>query len=387
MGSRKRVFIAALTSAILVVGAPARAQETTEDPPPPTLPAAPPVQAYTDIAGHWAERAIRETAYEHDWLRRRGTSFYPEGGVSRSQLAYSLVRAFARDATPDPAITFSDVPSSSSIYWYANVAVQRGFLRKVGTGFDPAGPVRKVDLAVALVRTLQLFPELSAINAISDGSGYKLRHPSALGYHTIAHTLRLWHNYPNAVKRELFPTTVVRRGEFAHALASAANAGWRLRSVERFRSIGLPTLTATRRKVVEYALGRSGFPYHYAGTSASTGYDCSGFVWAVMRAGSGPASRGYTGWSLPQRSSYEMARATSTRIAIGSLRPLDLLFWDVEGTFARTWNSVGHAGIYLGNGWFIHSSGGRAGVTLDWMGDGYWRDRFVWGRRIVPSSV
>ncbi|MFA5889988.1 MAG: NlpC/P60 family protein [Actinomycetota bacterium] len=34
---------------------------------------------------------------------------------------------------------------------------------------------------------------------------------------------------------------------------------------------------------------------------------------------------------------------------------------------------MGHAGIYLGNGWFIHSSGSRAGVSIDQLADGFWR--------------
>jgi cell wall-associated NlpC family hydrolase len=90
---------------------------------------------------------------------------------------------------------------------------------------------------------------------------------------------------------------------------------------------------------------------------------------------------------LPERSSSGIAAGTKTRITYSKLRPLDIVLWDVKGEFHRDARSVGHAGLYLGNGWFIHSSGSKAGVALDWMGDGYWRDRFVWGRRIVPWTV
>jgi len=82
-----------------------------------------------------------------------------------------------------------------------------------------------------------------------------------------------------------------------------------------------------------------------------------------------------------------MAKNASPKIDYAHLRPLDIVTWDVEGANQHTWQSVGHAGIYLGNGWFIHSSGSKGGVSIDRMDQGWWRDAFVWGRRVVPSTV
>jgi hypothetical protein len=38
----------------------------------------------------------------------------------------------------------------------------------------------------------------------------------------------------------------------------------------------------------------------------------------------------------------------------------------------------------MGNGWFIHSSGGNGGVAMNSL-DGWWGDNFSWGRRALKS--
>ncbi len=46
-----------------------------------------------------------------------------------------------------------------------------------------------------------------------------------------------------------------------------------------------------------------------------------------------------------------------------------------------------HAGIYLGRGWFIHSTGSSAGVMLASLNTStYWRDHFAWGRRVLKPA-
>ena len=75
-----------------------------------------------------------------------------------------------------------------------------------------------------------------------------------------------------------------------------------------------------------------------------------------------------------------MARATPSKIAFANLRTGDLmLFADCGG---GTWSNADHVGVYLGNGWMVHSTGSNAGVAIEWAGDGWWRDHFLWGRRL-----
>jgi cell wall-associated NlpC family hydrolase len=389
--------IALIIAAAALVGAVGVAH--ADEPPPPMCGEQPCPQSlvipptvapnYLDTAGHWARSAIRAVAYSRDWLRLSGSYFRPNASLTREVLAYGLVRAFGRDSVLDPDIAFTDLPITNGLYRYANVAVSRGWMTAPGGVFNPRGAVTKQHLNIAIARVFQMLSAVAAVNAMSSSDGYRFKHSSSLGYSTVAHHLRAYHNLPNSMGYEIFPTQRIKRGEFAYALSQLADTGWRKWFLqERFQRVVLPSLSATRRKVVEFALRYAGTPYTYGGERPTTGVDCSGYVWWVLRAGMGnSSSRGYTGWSLPQRSSSQIAAATKTRITYANLRPLDILTWDVEGAFTRTASAVGHAGVYLGNGWFIHSSGSRAGVAVDWMGDGYWRDRFVWGRRIVPSSV
>lgn len=350
---------------------------------------------HTDLGGHWAANAARFVAEQNDWLRMSGTDFKPGSRLTRGQLAIALVRAFGRDRLPDPTKVFTDLPPTSSVWRFASVVASRRWLVPYGKEFRPSAGVTKAHLERALVLALRdarpdagLTEVISGINGIHSSDGYRFRHSSWLAYQVIAKQLGFHFNYPGTSGRDPVPGTLITRADGAHALAAAARAGdgWRLHSLQRYRDLELPPLTPARRKVVEFALRYMGHPYVYAASSAR-GFDCSGWVWWVLRRGSGPTSRGYAGWSIPQRSSYEMARATTTKVPFAQLRPLDLLFWDYEGEFVRAWQGVGHAGFYLGNGWMMHTSGGRGGAAIDWMGDGHYADRLVWGRRVVPNAV
>jgi cell wall-associated NlpC family hydrolase len=67
----------------------------------------------------------------------------------------------------------------------------------------------------------------------------------------------------------------------------------------------------------------------------------------------------------------------SERIALPDLQPGDILFFGSRGALS-TPNEVGHAGIYVGGGWFVHSS--SAGVTLQPL-RGWYATTFAWARR------
>jgi cell wall-associated NlpC family hydrolase len=74
------------------------------------------------------------------------------------------------------------------------------------------------------------------------------------------------------------------------------------------------------RKVVAYARRQVGVPYRYGGNSPSTGFDCSGLVYAAYHS---------IGRTIP-RSSWDQLRA-GRPIRFGRLRPGDLLFTEGGG--------------------------------------------------------
>jgi cell wall-associated NlpC family hydrolase len=101
---------------------------------------------------------------------------------------------------------------------------------------------------------------------------------------------------------------------------------------------------AARAKVVRYARRFVGVPYRYGGSSPRTGFDCSGFVAYVYR---------HFGVSLPH---YSVAQfALGRRVSRSRLRAGDVLFF----------NGLGHVGIYVGKGLFIHAphTGTRVSVA------------------------
>lgn len=92
--------------------------------------------------------------------------------------------------------------------------------------------------------------------------------------------------------------------------------------------------TAAGQAAVAKAMTQLGVPYKWAGSSPSTGFDCSGLVmWAY--AGSK---------SLPHSS--RSLRSMTSRISEAELVPGDLVFGG---------NPVHHVGIYVGNGQMVHA--------------------------------
>ena len=117
----------------------------------------------------------------------------------------------------------------------------------------------------------------------------------------------------------------------------------------------------------------SGTRYHRGGLSLK-GVDCSGFTSRVYR----------NALTLPlPRTSREQARI-GRDIEEEELRFGDLLFFysKVKPKHKR----IGHVGIYIGDGNFVHSSR-RRGVGIDSLSESYYAKRFACAKRVLPSDV
>jgi cell wall-associated NlpC family hydrolase len=92
------------------------------------------------------------------------------------------------------------------------------------------------------------------------------------------------------------------------------------------------------------------------------------------------------GYPIYERGASDMARSAAPRITRSGLKCGDIIFFGPDGT-ASSVSSIYHAGIYLGRGWFIHSTGSSAGVMLASLNtSAYWRDHFAWGRRVLTPA-
>lgn len=130
------------------------------------------------------------------------------------------------------------------------------------------------------------------------------------------------------------------------------------------------TVSLTATTLVGNAMGFLGVPYKRGGNSATTGFDCSGFVRATFEK--------TLGLILP-RNAAQQAAATET-IDKSELQPGDLVFFN---TMRRTFS---HVGIYIGEGKFIHSPKPGESVRVDSMSQSYWSHRFDGARRVVAQG-
>ena len=127
-------------------------------------------------------------------------------------------------------------------------------------------------------------------------------------------------------------------------------------------------------------------PGYCCGYQPQGGFDCSGFMWWVLK----KAEDGYNsaqfrstiGWSLHQRTSSQMAQVAPTKLSYDSLKIGNLMFFASNG--GTSWQDVDHVGMYLGNDWMIHSTGG--GPQLEWAGSGWYHDHFVYGRALTSTG-
>lgn len=116
---------------------------------------------------------------------------------------------------------------------------------------------------------------------------------------------------------------------------------------------------------VRYEFGAD--PYPESGT-----FDCSSFIRYVY---------GKFGINLPRVSRNQAARGTA--VSRSNLKRGDLLFFYVPGRF-RTNETVGHVGIYIGNGQMIHSSPEpKNGVQITDINRDYWKRTFLQARRVI----
>ncbi|MDT0442316.1 C40 family peptidase [Streptomyces johnsoniae] len=130
-------------------------------------------------------------------------------------------------------------------------------------------------------------------------------------------------------------------------------------------------MAASADAIIQTARTALGTPYRWGGNNLTRGVDCSGLVQQAFAA---------HGIQLP--------RVTYQQINVGSSVPLnkltagDLVFFDTD----RKKVGPDHVGIYIGGGKFIHAPRTGDVVKISSLGDSYYSDRFMAGRRVSGVS-
>jgi len=106
--------------------------------------------------------------------------------------------------------------------------------------------------------------------------------------------------------------------------------------------------------------------YRYGGTTKK-GIDCSAFTGTLM-------SQAYN-INLPRTAKDQYDQCE--KIQREDLTQGDLVFFNTRG-------GVSHVGLYLGNGFFVHSST-HNGVTINSLDDDYYSRKYIGGGRILQQ--
>jgi cell wall-associated NlpC family hydrolase len=115
------------------------------------------------------------------------------------------------------------------------------------------------------------------------------------------------------------------------------------------------------------AIALVGTPYHWGGNTPQGGFDCSGLVGYVFSDAAGV--------TVP-RTSAAMSELGRRKLAIDSLQLGDLVFF-------ASGRSVSHVGIFVGERRFVHAPNSGGTVRLDSLDGAWWKEHFVYGKRIL----
>jgi cell wall-associated NlpC family hydrolase len=349
-----RCLPAAMTLVLVCLALPVTAQGMRPSEPP---------NATGSAVGSWAEPQIRSVV-ARGLMGGSLATFRPDDVLTRGELSELI----ADLSHPEAVSTSSSVSSSK--------------------------PVTMAGLDARLVRALGLTASANRFATAAREAG--LVPPSRFGTEVVARLLglRTNHQVPHD-ELELLPGEPATRAEAAFSVARVLVLGSAdLQAIKAAaRSLELPELDEWQRRVLDVAVGLIGFPYVWGGLSerAQTpfgvrspgGFDCSGFVWRVYKLESYEEGETLSA-TLKGRTTYAMSGEVpkARRVPFARLQPADVIFFGELGPKSKP-NQVDHMGVYLGGGWFIHSS--ESGVALAGIADWY-RTRFAWARRPLAEA-
>ncbi|WP_295957672.1 C40 family peptidase [Rhodoferax sp.] len=107
--------------------------------------------------------------------------------------------------------------------------------------------------------------------------------------------------------------------------------------------------------VTLYAISLVGTPYRYGGNTPSTGFDCSGLIGYVYKSQAG----------LPAPRTVAALVNWGQAVPADAVRTGDLVVFAPRG-------AATHAGIYVGEGRFVHAPSTGGEVRLDLLISSYW---------------
>jgi|KBSMisStandDraft_5_1062788.scaffolds.fasta_scaffold101014_2 cell wall-associated NlpC family hydrolase len=308
---------------------------------------------------------------------------FADSGSAIAAWTVTVANAAGAILTPSTGLVTVTV-SKASVPPPSPTAVSAAPKRALYRAVAPAQAVSIKQLDAALVGYLGLGDAARAIQATLKQAG--LNPPANTGSEAVARMLELRLNHPAGQDElELRPYQAATRAEAAWSFAQVLRLdSWATDHVRSAaESFTLPTLTSWQRTLLTTAIHYVGYPYVWGGTSPASGFDCSGYVWRVVKL-TPYAGEGGLANVLRGRTTYQMSGEVSHAklLPATALQPADVMFFGSHGRNSKP-SEVDHTALYLGNGWFVQSSG--EGVTLLPF-DGWYTRSFAWARRPLREA-
>jgi cell wall-associated NlpC family hydrolase len=197
-------------------------------------------------------------------------------------------------------------------------------------------------------------------------TAHRLVASSAAARNRIQGKLAAERNLYNSVRSQLHQMIAQQQAAQAAAAREARAAAAEANSPVHSFDISSPTTAPPAGQyggVVGIAMQYLGVPYVWGGASPS-GFDCSGLVMYVFA---------QVGISLPHYTVAQYNYPNSVSVSRSELQPGDLVF------FA----GLGHVGIYVGNGQFIHAPHTGDVVRIDSLSEGWYSSEYDGAKRII----
>lgn len=178
---------------------------------------------------------------------------------------------------------------------------------------------------------------------------------------------------PSLMTERLTPEEIALVMSINHGFQEKIKSFKSLLMVKKSVAYSSPENYSLRKEVEAYAKKFLGTRYVWGATGPNT-FDCSGFTQKVYHE---------AGIQLP-RVSREQAKV-GAYVNYENLQRGDMVFFDTKH---KCTGKVNHVGIYLENGNFIHASSGNKKVVItNFDKKRFYKNHFLWGRRIIRSNV
>ncbi|WP_082162713.1 C40 family peptidase [Neisseria bacilliformis] len=129
---------------------------------------------------------------------------------------------------------------------------------------------------------------------------------------------------------------------------------------------GTPIGRREADELIGSAMGLLGVSYRFGGTSASTGFDCSGFMQHIFRK--------TMQVSLPRTAAAQAGMGSP--VSRSELQPGDMVFFRTQR------GRISHVGLYIGGNRFIHAPRTGKSIEITSLSNKYWNSRYALARRV-----